>query len=96
MVVLLAFTTVWTENVGPFREKATANQRRSAPLTSKTIVMPMTIFEGDVTRTTHTYGRTREGISSDRRSFLFVHLPVIGFVHEKHFLANSRAKHSAQ
>lgn len=73
VVVLLSFTTVWTENVGPFSKETATNQRGSTPLTSKTIVVPMTIFEGNITRTTNTCDRfcARETFLGEQSSKAF-------------------------
>jgi hypothetical protein len=50
MMMLIAFATVGTDDVLLFGEKPATHQRRSTSMTRETIVVPMTIFERDVSR----------------------------------------------
>jgi len=51
---LIAFATVGTENVLLLSEKTSTDERTSTTLTHETVVVPVSIFEGNVARTTDT------------------------------------------
>jgi len=95
-MILLSFTTIRTNNIRSFSKKTSANKCCSTTLTYKTFIMPMTIFKWYITCTTNTY-QIENNIFNQKSFILFWFiLPVIGLLHAKHFLANSRAKQSPQ
>lgn len=58
--IILSFATIGTNNIRPFGKKASTNKWSSTTSTSKTIIMPITIFKWYISCTTNTYSTEKK------------------------------------